>query len=90
MDESSCDSEKCSQILDIGSVSRSTNLTFHLLFMKENKDASLVIQAFSKVNRNLKEISMFYTERGNEFKNRKIDDLLQTFERERSLSMKGC
>lgn len=55
----------------------------------KNKDASLVIQAFSKANRNLKQISLFHTDRGNEVKNRQIDDLLQTFGIERSLSMKG-
>lgn len=55
-----------------------------------NKDAKLVIQAFSKVETNLKNINIFHTDRGNEFKNKLIDETLEAFEIERSLSMKGC
>jgi len=55
-----------------------------------NKDAKLVIQAFSKVNINLSNINIFHTDRGNEFKNKLIDETLETFSIERSLSMKGC
>ena len=33
---------------------------------------------------------MFHTDRGNEFKNTMIDDILRVFEIKRSLSMKGC
>lgn len=40
----------------------------------KNKDANLVIQAFLKVNRNLKQISLFHTEHRNECKNRQIDN----------------
>lgn len=55
-----------------------------------NKDAKLVMQAFSKVETNLKNINIFHTDRGNEFKNKLIDETLKAFEIERSLSMKGC
>lgn len=55
-----------------------------------NKDAKLVIQAFSKVETNLKNINIFHTDRGNEFKNKLIDETLEAFEIKRSLSMKGC
>lgn len=55
-----------------------------------NKDAKLVIKAFSKVNINLSNINIFHTDRGNEFKNKLIDETLETFCIERSLSMKGC
>lgn len=55
-----------------------------------NKDAKLVIQAFSKVETNLQNINIFHTDRGNEFKNKLIDETLEAFSIERSLSMKGC
>jgi putative transposase len=38
----------------------------------------------------LRQIQFFHTDRGSEFKNQKIDDLLGTFEISRSLSTKGC
>lgn len=55
-----------------------------------NKDAKLVMQAFSRVETNLKNINIFHTDRGNEFKNKLIDETLEAFDIERSLSMKGC
>ena len=55
-----------------------------------NKDAALVKKAFSTVKTNLNQIKIFHTDRGNEFKNQVIDEILNTFEIERSLSMKGC
>lgn len=55
-----------------------------------NKDAKLVIQAFSKVETNLQNINIFHTDRGNEFINKLIDETLEAFDIERSLSMKGC
>ena len=55
-----------------------------------HKDAALVYQAFAKVKANLKQIQLFHTDRGNEFKNRLIDEVMDTFEIKRSLSMKGC
>jgi len=55
-----------------------------------NKDASLVAKAFASVQTNLKQIQIFHTDRGNEFKNHLINETLETFEISRSLSMKGC
>lgn len=55
-----------------------------------NKTASLVYKALSSIRRPLHRIGMFHTDRGSEFKNQWIDDALETFGIERSLSMKGC
>jgi len=55
-----------------------------------NKTAGLVKQAFQSVNGNLKDIQIFHTDRGNEFKNQTIDETLKAFEIQRSLSHKGC
>ena len=55
-----------------------------------NKDASLVHQAVATVQGNLNPIQMFHTDRGNEFKNKLIEEALTTFQMKRSLSMKGC
>jgi transposase InsO family protein len=55
-----------------------------------NKDANLVYQAISTIKADLREILMFHTDRGNEFKNKLIDEALETFGIKRSLSMKGC
>ena len=55
-----------------------------------NKDASLVAKAFATVKTSLKNIQVFHTDRGNEFKNQLIDETLKTFDISRSLSMKGC
>lgn len=54
------------------------------------KDAKLVYQAFAKVKANLFNIQLFHTDRGNEFKNKLIDEVIETFGIQRSLSMKGC
>lgn len=54
-----------------------------------NKDASLVLQAFSKIDASLHAINIFPSNRGNEFKNNPLDELLKTFNIERSLSNKG-
>ena len=56
----------------------------------KNKDAKLVSKAFSRVNVNLEKIQIFHTDRGNEFKNKTLDETLKTFHIRRSLSMKGC
>lgn len=56
----------------------------------KNKDAPLVSKAFSRVSVNLENIQIFHTDRGNEFKNRELDEILKTFHIKRSLSMKGC
>lgn len=48
------------------------------------KDASLVMQAFYKVEQDLSKIQLFHTDRGREFKNQIIDELLETFNIQRS------
>ena len=55
-----------------------------------HKNAKLVAVAFSKVKTNLQDIQLFHTDRGNEFKNEVIEQILRTFGLERSLSKKGC
>ena len=55
-----------------------------------NKDAELVKKAFSTVQTDLSQMKIFHTDRGNEFKNQAIDEILEAFQIERSLSMKGC
>ena len=55
-----------------------------------HKNAELVRSAFAKVKVNLSEIQMFHTDRGSEFDNILIDELLYTFGINRSLSLKGC
>lgn len=55
-----------------------------------NKDASLVYRTFARVKTRLDDITLFHTDRGNEFKNKIIDEVLDTFKIKRSLSMKGC
>jgi len=54
------------------------------------KDAVLVSRAFASVQGDLQGIQWFHTDRGSEFKNQDIDQLLETFKIGRSLSMKGC
>lgn len=56
----------------------------------KNKNSALVLQAFATVKTNLNNIQIFHTDRGNEFKNGLIDDVLVAFGINRSLSMKGC
>ena len=56
----------------------------------KHKTAELVYKAFSKIKCDLRKINIFHTDRGNEFKNKIIDEVLQTFKIERSLSKKGC
>ncbi len=55
----------------------------------EKKDSRLVQKAFLNSNRRLDEISIFHTDRGSEFKNKIIDDILNGFSITRSLSRKG-
>ena len=55
-----------------------------------HKDAQLVHSAFAKVKVNLAQIQMFHTDRGSEFDNSLIDELLDTFNINRSLSLNGC
>ncbi|SEW16313.1 Transposase InsO and inactivated derivatives [[Clostridium] fimetarium] len=54
------------------------------------KTAALVKQAFMSVKENLGDINIFHTDRGNEFKNQMIDETLEVFDIQRSLSHKGC
>lgn len=56
----------------------------------KHKTAELVHQAFAMVKANLNKFDIFHTDRGSEFKNFLIDDLLKTFNIRRSLSAKGC
>lgn len=46
----------------------------------KNKNAKLVYDAFAKVKTNLKNICIFHTDRGSEFKNYLLDDLLKEFQ----------
>lgn len=70
----------------------------HLMLTREiighragaHKDAQLVHQALALVQGNLNDIQMFHTDRGNEFKNKLIDEALTAFQIKRSLSLKGC
>ncbi|MGF9801087.1 IS3 family transposase [Brevibacillus agri] len=54
------------------------------------KDAALVYQAFASVKGDLRQIQLFHTDRGSEFRNLTIDEVISTFKIKRSLSMKGC
>ena len=53
------------------------------------KDAKLVETAFYSVQGDLRQINLFHTDRGSEFKNQVIEQLLTAFGIERSLSAKG-
>src|SRR5699024_1312030 len=53
------------------------------------KTATLVKRAFASVPYNLNQLELFHTDRGIEFKNQLIDDALEAFGIERSLSDKG-
>lgn len=55
-----------------------------------HKDARLVFRAFASIKSSLEKIQLFHTDRGREFDNRLIDEVLSTFKIKRSLSMKGC
>lgn len=56
----------------------------------KKKDAELVTRAFYSIKRPVDKINILHTDRGNEFKNKAIDKILNTFDIERSLSKKGC
>ena len=53
------------------------------------KDSQLVKTAFYRVQADLREINIFHTDRGGEFKNKVIEDILKAFGIKRSLSAKG-
>ena len=54
------------------------------------KDSVLVKQAFMNANIKLSEIELFHTDRGSEFKNIAIEEILTAFGIRRSLSNPGC
>lgn len=56
----------------------------------KHKAASLIKHAFNRINAPLNKINIFHTDRGSEFKNTLIDELLLGFNIKRSLSKKGC
>lgn len=56
----------------------------------KHKDADLVRKAITTIKQDLNKIEIFHTDRGNEFKNNIIDEVLDTFKIDRSLSAKGC
>lgn len=55
-----------------------------------HKNAELVFDAFATVHTDLNRIQMFHTDRGGEFNNQVIDEVLDAFHISRSLSLKGC
>lgn len=55
----------------------------------KSKDANLVKQAIYSINQSLHSIELFHSDRGSEFKNKEIDEILRVFGIERSLSAKG-
>lgn len=56
----------------------------------KNKTALLVKKAFYNISAPLNKIEIFHTDRGSEFKNQVIDEIITTFGIKRSLSKKGC
>lgn len=54
------------------------------------KDAQLVKRAFLTIDRPLTQVKLFHTDRGSEFDNQLIDEFLEAFDIQRSLSKKGC
>ena len=55
-----------------------------------NKDAQLVKNTFDSIKENMHKITMFHTDRGHEFKNDLIENMLDKYNITRSLSHKGC
>ena len=53
------------------------------------RDAGLVLAAFAALDLPLTDIQVFHTDRGGEFDNTRIDELLDVFDIKRSLSRKG-
>lgn len=54
-----------------------------------HKDSSIVEKAFKSIKYDLNKISVFHSDRGNEFKNCLIENILEKFNIKRSLSHKG-
>ena len=55
----------------------------------EKKDAKLIEEALLKTNYSLKDINIFHSDSGKEYDNMLIDDILEAFEINSSLSNKG-
>ena len=55
----------------------------------QHKDAKLVYQAFTQIKGSLYDYEYFHTDRGSEFDNYLIDEVLKTFHIKQSLSRKG-
>lgn len=55
-----------------------------------NKSVDLVLQALGTIDKQLDKVDIFHTDRGKEFDNQSIDDLLDVFQIKRSLSRPGC
>lgn len=55
-----------------------------------NKSATIVREAFASVKGSLNDIVYFHTDRGSEFDNYLIDEILKEFDMKQSLSKKGC
>ena len=58
-------------------------------FAGRTRDASLVLGAFATFDFPLTDVQVFHTDRGGEFDNTRIDELLDVFGIKRSLSRKG-
>ncbi|WP_106396145.1 IS3 family transposase [Enterococcus timonensis] len=56
----------------------------------KRKDASLVKRAFTRISYPLTEVQLFHTDRGKEFDNQTIEEIIGAFGITRSLSKKGC
>ena len=55
----------------------------------KNKTAKLVYEAINTIPYDLNRVNIFHTDRGNEFKNKMIDEMVEKFNFKRSLSAKG-
>ncbi|WP_326718050.1 IS3 family transposase [Vagococcus jeotgali] len=55
-----------------------------------NKSVDLVLQAIGTIEQPLDDVEIFHTDRGKEFDNQSIDELLDVFQIKRSLSRPGC
>ncbi|MEG0997471.1 MAG: DDE-type integrase/transposase/recombinase [Clostridiales bacterium] len=56
----------------------------------KNKTAESVKEAIQRINRPLSDIKIFHTDRGSEFKNKEIDNIISAFGITPSLNHKGC
>ncbi len=57
---------------------------------RPRKDAALARAAFATLEFPISDIEVFHADRGSEFDNAKVDEMLDVFGIERSLSRKGC